>query len=172
MADQALGNPRGLQSAARAWRGIAHGHLAWLIATAALLTSTACHRLNGTPPPDTTETSDEVVTNDGPAPPPEPLPVVWPVVLDDPDRWLTVEGVREGEEGAWATGSFDPKRNKLDIRTHGARKFAINTSRVRINWERLVILGIDGANSELRRRDFRVYHFELDDHGRWVVLEP
>ena len=35
-----------------------------------------------------------------------------------------------------------------------------------------VILSLNHANSELRRREAGVLTFELDDHGRWVVLEP
>ena len=79
--------------------------------------------------------------------------------------------MRKGAPGAWATGSFDRKRNKLDIRTRDVQDFSIDVSRIPINWERLVVIGIDGANSELRKRDYSVLHFRLDDHGQWVVLE-
>ena len=94
------------------------------------------------------------------------------VQVPDPDQWLFVEKVREGTVGAWATGLFDAERNKLAIETHDVQQFAIDTERVLIDWERLVILGIDGRNSELRKRDYSILHIELDDHGRWVVLEP
>ncbi len=94
---------------------------------------------------------------------------VW---IDDPDRWLFVEKVRDGAVGAWATGSFNTDRNKLTIETRDVQQFAIDTDRVPINWERLVILGIDGRNSELRKRDYSVLHIALDEHGRWVVWEP
>jgi len=90
---------------------------------------------------------------------------------DDPTKWLFVETVRDGARGGWATGDFNKERNKLIIRTKDVDQFSIDTSRVRINWERLVILGIDGRNSELRKRDFAVYHFQRDRHGRWVVIE-
>ncbi len=108
------------------------------------------------------------------APPPPnvskaPLDVDVPV--PDPNRWLFVEqfaGIANGS----ATGSFDPTRNKLSIQTRDVTKFAIDTSRIRIDWKRLVILSINGRNSELRRRDFDLYHFALTDQGEWIVVEP
>ena len=135
----------------------------------------ACREPAGSPaPPPFVENKSDLTTEkaqpgtaDTPA-----EPVVWPVEVDDPDRWLRVESIRKGAAGAWATGSFNRKRNKLDLHTHGVRAFSIDTGRVPINWQRIVILGIDGSNSELRRRDFQIYHFELTDHGQWVVLEP
>lgn len=99
-------------------------------------------------------------------------PVRIPSAAADPDRWLFVERTRGDAPGGWATGSFDPDRNKLTIETKDVQRFAIDTSRIRIDWERLVVLGLNGVNSELRRRDFDIYHFELDDHNRWVVIEP
>lgn len=95
-----------------------------------------------------------------------------PLVEDTTDRWLHLLEVNENEPGAWATGAFDPERNKIDIDLHGARAFAIDTDRIPIDWDRLVILGIDGRNSELRKRDYSVLRFARDDYGRWVVVEP
>ena len=88
------------------------------------------------------------------------------------DRWLFVEKAKDAAPGGWATGSFDQQKNKLDIHTRDVRQFVIDVSRIRIDWQRLVVLSIDGKNSELRRRDFSLLHFRLDDHGQWVVVEP
>ena len=90
----------------------------------------------------------------------------------DPDRWLVVEKTRDGAPGGWATGSFDPKRNKLTIRQRDVQRFAIDVSRIPINWARLVVIGINGRNSELRKRDYSILHFARDQHGQWVVVEP
>jgi hypothetical protein len=149
-----------------------------LACVCSVLCGSTCHKPTATPPAEQTEGPDQANASpnrdkesEAPSDPPQE-DVVWPVAVDDPDRWLYVEGIRNGAAGAWATGSFDPKRNKLDIRTRDVRKFAIDTGRIPIDWERVVILGIDGANSELRRRDFQLYHFALSEHGRWIVLEP
>jgi hypothetical protein len=106
--------------------------------------------------------------------PPDPLPARVEIGVEtvDPDQWLFVEGIRDGVPGGWATGSFDPERNKLSIRTHDLRGFAVDVARIPIRWEKLVILSIDGRNSELRRRDFTLLHFRLDEHGQWVVADP
>jgi len=99
-------------------------------------------------------------------------PIVIPDEILDQERWLWVEETRDGARGGWATGSFDPKRNKIDIETRDVERFAVDVSRIPVNWERLVIIGINDVNSELRKRDYSVLHFARDDHGRWVVLEP
>jgi len=87
------------------------------------------------------------------------------------DSWLAVEKVRGDSAGAWATGEFDQKRNKLTIVTHAVERFTIDVGRIPIRWDRLVILGIDGNNSELARREFDVLHFVNDKHG-WHVVKP
>ena len=147
-----------------------------------LLTHPACNepiasgRRQGTAHHTTASTRGESQDSEAPRPDatsgkPAASSVRIPVDIDDADRWLLVEKAREGAPGAWATGSFDPKRNKLDIRTRDVQEFSIDVSRIPINWERLVVIGIDGANSELRKRDYSVLHFRLDDHGQWVVRE-
>ena len=90
---------------------------------------------------------------------------------DDPDRWLTVEKIKGDAPGAWATASFDAKRNKVAIRTRDVEQFAIDVSRIPVRWDRLVIIAIDGKNSELVRRDHSVLHFVNDKYG-WHVVEP
>jgi hypothetical protein len=129
-----------------------------------------CHK--STPP----TTPDEVPKVDMPAASPPavapPPPVRLPDDADAVDRWLFVEKAKDGVPGGWATGSFDRQKNKLDIHTRDVRQFVIDISRIRIDWQRLVVLSIDGKNSELRRRDFSLLRFRLDDHGQWVVVEP
>lgn len=89
--------------------------------------------------------------------------------MQDRERWLTVETARNGTAGAWATGSFDRERNKLDIQTKDVQRFVIDVGRVPIDWEKLVVLRIDGKSHELRRREQHRYHFVLDRYGQWVV---
>jgi len=121
-----------------------------------------CHKSAPTPPSEESPAITE-------APPPRiPLP-------DDPDaadRWLFVEKAKDDAPGGWATAAFDRQKNKLDVRTRDVRQFAIDMERIAIDWQRLVVIGIDGKNSELRKRDVSLLHFRLDDHGQWVVMEP
>jgi len=88
----------------------------------------------------------------------------------DPDRWLDVDGIRGDAPGAWATGSFDAERNKITVDTQDVDHFTIDTSRIPIRWDRLVIIRIDGRNSELVQREHSLYQFARDEHNRWVVI--
>jgi len=100
----------------------------------------------------------------------ESVPPTLPA-LNDPSRWLFVQKVEKDGDGGWATGAFDPNRNKITIETHAVKAFRIDTSRMKINWKKLVILSIDGRNSELKKRDWQVLYFALNRHGLWVVEE-
>jgi len=102
-----------------------------------------------------------------------PCPALDPTALlaPDPEQWLTAESLREGAEGGWVTGSFDPRRNKLDIRTNDVTAFALDTGRLPIDWRQLVVLSIDGSNSELRRRERSIYRFQREESGGWTVRE-
>ncbi len=113
----------------------------------------------------------QVETN--PAPPPEPIPtrVEIGATANDGAEWLAIHKVRGEAAGAWATGSFDADRNKLTIETHDVAEFSINVSRIPIRWDKLVVIRIDGRNSELVQRDYSTYHFVLDEHKTWVISE-
>ena len=118
---------------------------------------------------------DEPAENDpemAPAVEPPPTRVDIEIVVEDPDRWLTVEKIHGDAPGAWATGAFDPARNKFIIETHDVAEFTIDVSRVPVRWDRLVIIRIDGSNSELVKRDYFLYRIALNEHGQWIVLEP
>ncbi len=94
------------------------------------------------------------------------------VIFESDSEWLRAEQLRADVDGGWVTGDFLPERNKIEIHTRDLTEFSINVGLLPIEWGRLVVVGIDGRNSELRRRDFDVYHIARDEHGKWVVLEP
>ncbi len=86
--------------------------------------------------------------------------------------WLHVDAIRPKVDGGWATGDFFEQRNKIEIHTRGVKQFSIDLGKLKINWDRLVVIGIDGRNAELRKRDVDVIHIARDEHGKWVVWEP
>ena len=92
--------------------------------------------------------------------------------LDDAGQWLFVQKVAEKAKGGWATGLFDAERNKLRITTSDVEEFAVDTGRIQIDWKKLVVLSIDGRNSELRKRDVAILHFVREPHGEWIIREP
>ncbi len=117
-----------------------------------------------TSPSEPVEAADDSV-------PAKPQP---PIVIPDDgeERWLYVTRAREGTHGGWATGSFDPARNKITIDTYDVERFAVDTGRIPIDWERGVVLRLNGSNSELRKRDYPILQFVRNKYGVWVVLEP
>jgi len=157
----------------------------FLTPVALLLSGLGCPKPDSPPPPETPlhgapapvqppapREHDQGGSANAPAVAESSVRIDLPPDANEPDRWLWVETPREGTAGGWATGSFDPKRNKLDIRTKDVTRFVIDVGRIPIDWKRVVVLGIDGKNSELRRRDFTRLHFVLDAHGQWVIHEP
>ena len=140
-----------------------------------LLADTSCQGPSAPPPkandPAPAKSQEVEIASEAVEPPPSEE-IRIPAELYDSDRWLFVEKAKDGVEGAWATGSFNRKRNRLAIRERDVQQFAIDTSRIPINWERLVVISINGRTSELRKRDYPFLHFARDDHGQWVVREP
>lgn len=133
--------------------------------------------MQGCQKPQTPSNANEEPTVTPPAErPPEPIELPTRVDIgkdmDEPERWLFVTEARERKTAAWASGSFDKDRNKLSIRTDNVERFTVDTSRIPIDWQKLVVIRIDGKNSELRKRDDPVLTFALDEHNRWVVVEP
>jgi len=88
------------------------------------------------------------------------------------NSWLKVKKINKNPSAKIATGTFNPKRNKISIDTNNTEQFAIDTSHIPINWSRPVILSINGRNSELRKRDYAIIHFKHDKYGQWSVVEP
>ncbi len=99
-------------------------------------------------------------------------PPIIQVQTQESDQWLNVTELRAATPGGWATGDFDSTRNKIDIRTRDVAGFTIDVGRIPINWERKVILGIDGRNTELRRRDYTLIRFRNTRDRGWTVIEP
>lgn len=93
--------------------------------------------------------------------------------LADPQRgWLRIESIRDSAVGAWATGSFLQHDNKIVIETENVEQFSINLSKLRLNWNRRVVLRIDGRSSELMRKRRPVVHLRRSPAGSWDVVEP
>jgi len=148
--------------------------LKWILLGGAALAA-SCNERSGAPPQRTSDNGpapavSETAANVGEsAATRAELPAL---PEDDSNRWLRVTAVKKGADGGWASGSFDATRNKLDIHTRDVERFAVELGLVKVDWRRVVILSIDGKNSELRRRDQSLLHFALDDHGQWIVAEP
>jgi hypothetical protein len=94
------------------------------------------------------------------------------VALSDPQRgWLRIESIRDSAMGAWGTGDFLAEQNKIVIDTENVDQFTINLSKLRLNWNRRVILRIDGHSSELTPKRRPILRLRRSPAGGWKVVE-
>lgn len=114
------------------------------------------------------------------SPPPHiiihPNPVTPPPTIhhhyEHHPRWLMTERYNVDTKKTWVKASFEADRNKIIINIRNIRQFAIDTRHIQIDWNRRVILSINHRNSELKKRDYPVLRFELDQYNQWYVVEP
>ncbi|MHC4093175.1 MAG: hypothetical protein ACYSVY_23390 [Planctomycetota bacterium] len=156
----------------------------WARRTAALgimLAIAGCPKRESAGPPVTTSkpaaTSQPAPTSQPgqpqtqPADRPDSVEIRIQTLADNQDGWLRIEAIRSGAHGAWATGSFVP-RNKIIIETEDVEQFSIDLSQLRINWNRRVVLRIDGHASELTKKRRPVVHLRRSPAGSWDVVQP
>ena len=129
----------------------------------------ACRNNDQPPEPPVSPT----VETDAKPPPATPIAAseALPPAPDDPTRWLFAEAPTDSAKGGWIEGSFDPQKNRIDIRTRDTARFSLDTSRIPIDWDKLVVIQIDGKGSELKHRDNPLVHFEHDGLGHWKVAD-
>lgn len=144
------------------------------VCLAAVVTSPSCRRPQPPAPTNDNQQATEVNNNSDDqqalVTPPDRIRIDGPDPKDK-DRWLFVDEIKEDAQGGWADGGFDVKRNKLTIETHDVAGFAVDFGKIPIDWDRLVVLRIDGFNSEFRRRKYPVVRFEVTPTGDWIVIE-
>lgn len=93
--------------------------------------------------------------------------------LSDPqDGWLRIEAIHPDAPGAWATGAFIREKNKIVIETENVDEFSIRLPQLHVNWDRRVILRIDGHSSELKWKRRPILHLRRSPAGSWDVVEP
>jgi len=89
---------------------------------------------------------------------------------DTTDRWIHIEGLMEGGEGGWVTGRHVAEDNRLEISTEHVSQFAMNLARVPVNWDRRVVLKIDGHTSELTRKHYPLLRLKRSPTGGWNAV--
>lgn len=94
-----------------------------------------------------------------------------PMLPDHPVQpWLVVLSAQPDEKGGWAKGRFDTSKNRLVIDTVGVGSFTVDTSRLPIDWDRLVIIRLDGRNRELGRKENPVIKFVRSKSKLWETV--
>ena len=154
-----------------------HGRLYALYMSVVLLSLAGCRKpapAESSGPPRNESAPEATVARDDPQRLPELELIKLKLEVEqlyERGSWLRVDRADAGVPGAWVSGGFNPVENKIFIDTHDVSRFTVDLERVPVQWSRLVVLRIDGRNTELKRREKSRYHFARDDHGQWVV-EP
>ena len=85
-------------------------------------------------------------------------------------RWLAVERIAEGADGAWATGGL-VAANKIVIETENVAQFRLDLDEIPVDWSRRVVLRIDGRPSELTREHYPTLRLRRSPTGGWLPVE-
>lgn len=156
---------------------------AWLATAMSVAVVWALYSCAGAPPLDTSAPNVEPV-NEPPAdapPPVDTLPatsITHRLTLDDlksvelPDsaeRWIRGERLIEGVSGGWVTGSVSAE-NRVVVESDGLAQVILDLSRVPVDWNRRVILRIDGHTSELTRDRFPTLRLRRIPTGGWLAV--
>lgn len=60
---------------------------------------------------------------------------------------------------------------KLIIDTANVSRFTLDLSRVTLNWDRRIVLRIDGFNRELTRKNYPILKYRRTSTGGWRLEE-
>jgi hypothetical protein len=100
------------------------------------------------------------------------IPDLEPYQPDDAEaQWLAIDRIAEGADGAWATGGVFAE-NRVVIRTENVARFRVHLDRLPVNWDRRVVLRIDGRPSELTRKHYPTLTLQRSPTGGWIPVEP
>lgn len=102
------------------------------------------------------------------APPPMPRIAVLSAGLDE--GWLTIDDVSDRDHTAWAEGRVDDGE-KLVINTENIERFQLDLSKVKLDWDKRIVLRIDGFNRELTRKNFPHLNYERTSTGGWRLID-
>ena len=84
--------------------------------------------------------------------------------------WLKIELLREEAAVGWATGSIHSATNTIEIQTQGVKQMMLDLSQIHVDWNRRVILRIDGQGSQLFHGKTQIKHLEVTPAGRWRIV--
>ena len=115
-------------------------------------------------PSSTPDPSEEALR----PPPPIDLPLLEPSPLRE--GWLVIEERADARQWAWVEGSIVGD-DKCVLDTSNIRRFQLDLSRLRLNWDRPIVLRIDGFNSQLTRKRWPVLDFLRTPSGAWIVVD-
>jgi hypothetical protein len=122
-----------------------------------------------TPPPSAAPSASPAGAA-SPSPRPTPGPLDADVGVDIPlqEGWATIDEKADESQRAWMEGEIR-LTDRLIITTSSVRRFALDLTRLRLNWDKRILLRLDGFNFELTRKRWPVIHFIRTPAGAWEV---
>ena len=121
-----------------------------------------------TPPTKTTEPAQPNGKENKPEKRPRSLKPL--VNLGSPleSGWVTILSRTESGDHGWIEGEIQAGE-KLTINTENTNRFRLDLTRLHLDWEKGIVLRLDGSNSELTRKRWPAMVFGRTPSGGWVV---
>lgn len=108
--------------------------------------------------------ASQPVADLGDPPPPVEIPIAGHGRLSD--GWMKLDEPEDAAARAWAEGrTLDD--DALIIQTQNVRRFQLDLGHIRLNWQRRILLRIDGFNRELTRPDQNRIIYQKTATGGW-----
>lgn len=105
-----------------------------------------------------------------PTPPPPPMPRIDEMSAGLRNGWLMIDEVSDRDHTAWVEGRVEDGE-KLVIDTENIERFQLDLSRIRLDWDKRIVLRIDGFNRELTRKNFPHLNYERTSTGGWRLID-
>ena len=86
------------------------------------------------------------------------------------DGWLVIDDVSDQDRTTWVEGRVEDGE-KLVIDTENVERFQLDLSRVKLDWDKRIVLRIDGFNRELTRKNFPRLNYERTSTGGWRLTD-
>ena len=87
-----------------------------------------------------------------------------------PDGFLVIESADDTGNRAWIEGSVIGD-DRIVIQTNNVLQFRLDIGEVRINWDKRIVLRIDGYNSELTRKRWPRFSLIRTSTGAWTAVD-
>ena len=105
---------------------------------------------------------------DPPLPPPLHFDRVPPVPIQT--GWAVLTEKADTKARAWIEGSI-VSGDRLTINTENVRRFTLDLTRLRLNWQKRIVLRMDGFNSQLTKKRWPKLSFVRTAAGAWDVVD-
>lgn len=105
-----------------------------------------------------------------PSPPPAALDAEVGEDVPLIEGWATIEERADSDVRAWMEGEIQ-QGDRLIVTTSNVRRFAMDLTRLRLEWNQRILLKLDKFNFELTKKRWPVIKFVRTASGAWEAAE-